>query len=153
TFLSFMGTIGTNNDDGEATVALPFPFRFYGTDYSSLLVGTNGYVTFDTTPGSGRSLGNTALPDPSTPNALIALYWDDLETPSAETFVEGTAPNRKLIIQWEGARRFESTGSHTDFQLWLFEGGSGHFEIHYGPTVPDPAHDFTASVGIEDATG
>ena len=46
-------------DDGQATALLPFTFRFFDQFYSSVEVGTNGYVTFDF---DGSNLGNHADP-------------------------------------------------------------------------------------------
>ena len=34
-------------DDCSSSVALPFSFNFYGSIHSSLWVGSNGFVTFD----------------------------------------------------------------------------------------------------------
>src|SRR5262249_21896247 len=96
------------SDDDDAPAMLPFSFRFFGTDYTSLLIGTNGYVTFGT---DGSEYTNDSFPSSFDPNAVIAVWWDDLDTTSATSFVEGTAPSRKLILQWEGSRRHNAQGS------------------------------------------
>jgi MYXO-CTERM domain-containing protein len=139
------------NDDSDALIALPFPFRYYGVDYTSVAVGTNGYVSFD---GSASSLGNTALPSGGSPGNLIALWWDDLITNGASTHLEGTAPNRVFIIQYTTVQRFSGSGGSPKFQLWLYEGPGGRFEARYGPVtgMTDPAA-WSTSAGWEDATG
>jgi hypothetical protein len=50
-------------------------FTFYGTGYSSLYVGSNGYVTF----GSGSNFpGGNTIPSSFAPNNAIYAFWDDL---------------------------------------------------------------------------
>jgi MYXO-CTERM domain-containing protein len=141
-----------DNDDDQATIALPFSFRFFGVDYADVTVGTNGYITF-TTEGSER--GNTLIPDPGIPNAMIALFWDDLITNSATTIVEGVAPDRVMIIQWESAEPWFAAGGGTiAMQVMLYEGLSGKFEVRYGPitNLLDPLA-WEASAGYEDESG
>ncbi len=141
-----------NADDGQATAALPFPFRFFDQTYNSVEVGTNGYVTFDF---DGSSLGNQALPDQFSPNTLIALFWDDLISPQMSLTIEGTQPNRIAVIQWEGSYHFPGgTGELMSMQLWLYEGLAGRFEVHYGPmTGLTGAAFFDATAGFENQSG
>jgi subtilase family serine protease len=140
-----------NFDDGQATAVLPFPFRFFDQFYSTMEVGTNGYVTFDV---DGSNLGNQVLPDPNSPNNLIALFWDDLISPSMTFQVEGAEPNRIAIVQWEQTYRFGSNGvERMSMQLWLYEGLSGLFEIHYGPMTNTQGAFFDGTVGFEDQSG
>ncbi|MEL6188556.1 MAG: Ig domain-containing protein, partial [Myxococcota bacterium] len=116
-------------DDGSATITLPFAFSFYGQDFTQVTVGTNGYVTFG---GGGSSRFNGSFPSTSSPNNMIAVWWDDLVTTGEEWFVEGTAPNRVVTIEYKNAFRFNDSNSGViRAQLRLFEGRS-RFEIHYG---------------------
>ncbi|MCA9548430.1 MAG: putative Ig domain-containing protein [Myxococcales bacterium] len=142
----FQGT-----DDSQGIVPLPFPFRFYSTDYTSASVGTNGFVAFG---GSATSLANDTMPSTSSPNELIALWWDDLITNGATTYLEGTAPSRVFIIQYDTVQRYSGAGGNPKFQLWLYEGQAGRFEVHYGPVtgMTDPFA-WTASAGWENANG
>jgi MYXO-CTERM domain-containing protein len=141
----------TGVDDGQATVSLPFQFRFFDQFYTSLEMGTNGYVTFDF---DGSWLGNSVFPDPNIPNNLIALYWDDLISPNMSMHLEGTSPNQILILQWEATYRFGSSGQERmSMQLWLYEGLAGRFEIHYGPMTNVNGAFFDASVGFESPLG
>ncbi len=141
TTLSFGST-----DDDEAAVTLPFPFKFYEARYTTMNVGTNGFVSF---VDSARSLGNTAIPATGTPSALIALFWDDLSIRSVTTHVEGAAPTRRFIVQWQVTRLGESGVFR--MQLHLFEGEAGRFELRYASTAATGF--FTASVGFENPTG
>ena len=56
-------------------VALPFSFRFYGTEYNQAWVATNGHVNF---LALNTAFTNAAIPVTATPNAAIYSFWDDL---------------------------------------------------------------------------
>lgn len=146
------GTVLTfsSQDDGDATVMLPFPFRYFENDYTTLRVGTNGLASFGP---SATSLGNSTFPDSSTPNDVIALYWDDLHSPVGSVHVEGTAPTRVVIVQWQNVHHFGNRTAAANFQLWLYEGGAGRFELRYGPATGLGSGDFDASVGFENSAG
>lgn len=134
-----------SNDDSDAVASLPFPFRFFGTNYSSVNVGTNGYVAFG---GSASSLDNLALGSASMPNNVIAAFWDDLVVQSVTTYVDGAAPSRIFVIQWV-ATRFGGAGNLAA-QLWLYEGSAGRFELRYGA---GSGNGYSAAQGFENDTG
>lgn len=136
-------------DDGQADVVLPFPFRFFESDYTNLSIGTNGLVSFS---GQASDLGNASFPDTNgfSPPNMIAVFWDDLYQPDATTYVEGTAPSRIFIIQWKNiARCCSSFPEVLNMQLWLYEGLAGRFELHYGPQTFTGTR-LDASVGFQD---
>ncbi len=143
----------SSRDDGQGTVNLPFDFNYFGTNYNSLKVSTNGYVVFGA--DSGTRYQNQAMPTPGAPNNLIALHWDDLESSGEEWFLQGTAPNRIAIIQYKNAHRLSSSNAGSPkIQLWLYEGISGRFEVRYGPVTgaTNPTN-WTATSGFENADG
>jgi MYXO-CTERM domain-containing protein len=139
----------TSIDDDESIQPLPFSFRFFGNDYSEVHVGTNGYVAFDQ---AARSLANTNIPNPALPNNLIAAFWDDLVSPDVSISIEGAAPQRVAVIQWHNAYHYTHQGDQIDFQIWLFEGPSARFEIHWG-SATGAATDYSASIGFENSDG
>ncbi len=102
-----------NLDDGRwANITIPFTFKYFGTDYTAVSVSTNGFLTFGT--GTQASGFNTMLPSTSTPNNTIHAVTADLDfrapsTGTIEYFVEGTAPNRKFIVNYTGATFFDVT--------------------------------------------
>src|SRR5437868_2255335 len=51
--------IGNHIDDGTTTIALPFPVSFYGTSFSSAIVGSNGTIGFT---ANANTFTNTCLP-------------------------------------------------------------------------------------------
>lgn len=98
------------DDRYSAVINLPFPFPFYGTVYNSLVVSTNGYISFDITRAGLFSHFSTAagdLPTTGYDRALIMGPYHDLqpEYPTSPTqrinyLVAGTAPNRKWVLSF-----------------------------------------------------
>jgi hypothetical protein len=131
----------TQGDDDYATVALPFPFRFFGEEHDSINVGVNGQIGFG---GPLYTYANTwTIPThPVEPNAYAAVLADDLIVAPAATgtgcsdgriLVEtrGTAPNRRTIVQWDDVCHFSFGGGMADddntFQAILYENGNIEF--------------------------
>ncbi len=112
-----------NADDGFALVGLPFPFKFYNNDYTSVYVSTNGFISF----GAGSPVGVVqAFPNASTPNNVVALCFADLDLTISGTcgyYVTGVAPNRRFVIQYANVPPYSGTGTFTG-QLVLFEGSN-----------------------------
>ena len=98
----------------------------------------------------------------STTNApKIAPFWDDLctgTTGKVHFKVVGTAPNRKLVIEWQNMQITRGAGcagvGGGTFQMWLFESAAattpGVIEFVYGPgMVATAAADGGYSVGLQ----
>ncbi|MGI5864841.1 MAG: hypothetical protein ACOX6T_22715, partial [Myxococcales bacterium] len=142
-----------SEDDGETpALSLPFPFVFYGTQYSSLQASTNGLLLFSNTycgPSSG-CYNNSAIPSSSSPNNFIAFWWDDMRlrsTGSAAYTVAGAAPDRVFSIKYQGWQDY-SDGSPRDVQVDLHE-RSGAIVIYYGAISRSSADTADATIGIE----
>jgi hypothetical protein len=53
---SAMGNeVDLNDDQYSAKIAIGFPFRYFGTDYDSLQISSNGYITFRSVPAMSFS--------------------------------------------------------------------------------------------------
>lgn len=150
--------ISINSDDTYEEVDLDFNFQFYGETYSRLFVSSNGLISF----GSGSSaLSNTELPNPNTPNNIIAAYWDDLHmgysvNSRAYKYTDGVSPNRRTVISWNDIKRYGySSGGEASFQVHLYE-SSGDIVIQYKDVeFGSASYDFGASatIGIENSSG
>ena len=90
-----------NNDDGFWQLTLPFDVQFLGTNYSSIYVGTNSYITF----GSGSSVysGLSA----TTPN-LPKIMWcaSDRSVQRIYYGTQGSTPNRTYRVRVEAHSGF-----------------------------------------------
>ncbi len=150
---TFTGTSVTLGDDaGSAALPIGFSFNFFGNDYTSFHLASNGFVSFDGSGMSGAaSYTPNNIPNTGNPNTMIALVWDDLNPTLGGTIkytTTGTAPNRRLLVTYENIRLFGSTNSVT-VQLKLFE-GTNRIEIHTTNAQNDGG---LRTQGIESAGG
>ncbi len=142
--------IALSGDDQSTSVALPFSFPFYGGNYSTAYISTNGHINF---AGLNSTYSNTSLPNSSVPNLVIYPYWDDLYVDSAagvwsETL--GTAPNRTFVIEYRNVRFFSGTGN-VDFEVLLGEDGTIRFQYKALDSSREQGN--SATVGLENAAG
>lgn len=113
-----------NTDDvWSSVINLPFPFCFFGNNYSSIVVGSNGVCSFKTTNAgafcSWQIPGNIPSATPADMTNSIMGPWQDIDpTNSGQVFYEigGTAPCRYFKVSWYnvpyyGAANSVSTGS------------------------------------------
>jgi hypothetical protein len=75
--ISWATDLNISFDDTYVAQALPFAFPFYGNEYNSVFVTSNGLLTFS--EGGSYSFGNDALPSAGAPNNMICAFWDDLD--------------------------------------------------------------------------
>jgi hypothetical protein len=114
-------------DTGHSdAVTLPFVFNFFGTDYSSVKINGNGWISFDASSTSADSPPTTS-PSSFNPNAVIAGYWFDADADiSASADIRyttvGTAPNRKFIVNYVALPWWNSATDTATFQIALNEG-------------------------------
>jgi subtilisin family serine protease len=139
-------------DDSVLTVALPFPFSFYGKSYSTAQVSANGLV--------GLSQGtyiwtNGPIPNTAVPNGTIFAFWDDLYVDgqsSVRTATLGAEPERRFVIEWRNVRWHGSQAPRFDFEVILDQRGG--ILLQYRGLFDDPlVRGISATIGIENETG
>jgi subtilisin family serine protease len=139
-------------DDVSGTVALPFPFTFYGTSYTSVSVCTNGFISFTTTT---CAFSNTNLPTTAAPNGAIYAYWDDLVVDGSASIrgeTKGSAPNRRFVIEFRNLHFWNATAKRVGFNIVLHE--NGHIQTQYRDIANDAQErGNSATVGIENPAG
>ncbi len=146
-------------DDCSTSIPIGFPFPFYGEEYSTASVSSNGLISF--APISDLASANPiCLPARNPSNLLIAPFWDDLN-PSAGgagsgvfTLLQGTAPNRRFTIEWKDVPHYPATGAAT-FEVTLFE-SSGQVLTQYADAIfGNAAFDLGAAAvaGVENRKG
>jgi len=149
------GTALGLSDDSEANITSPFAFPFYGSTSTALRVGNNGGVLYNATTGEVE-FGNIAITNTSTSNNFIAPFWDDIddETGNVYWMVTGSAPNRKLVVEWYSRPHYQlggGVGSAT-FEVVLFEDGDilyQYLDVNFGNASYD--NGASATVGIRGA--
>ncbi|MFF5721362.1 S8 family serine peptidase [Streptomyces buecherae] len=138
-------------DDESAELTLPFEVSFYGQTYKRAYVTTNGYLTF---LDDSVAYSSEELPDPSTPNAALYPFWDDLlmdEKSSVSTQVTGSAPNRVYTVEWRDMLFFLGEERLT-FQVAVSEQNTVSFAYRDAPDNAEGRGN-SAVIGIEDASG
>ncbi|MDA3863619.1 MAG: hypothetical protein PF689_07080 [Deltaproteobacteria bacterium] len=141
-------------DDSTYQSTLPFSFDFYGSGYTSVYASTNGTLSFGT---SVSSLGNSELPNTSY-NNFVAAWWDDLDSGNDAadgiwTYVQGSAPNRKVYFQWQ-TEHYSTTPEKAVFQIILHE-TTNQIDILFPDTVFGSAtydHGLSSTTGIQGST-
>jgi hypothetical protein len=139
-------------DDAYKSVALPFPFTFYGKTYSTTWVDTNGLIYF-TDPGKSNPT-RTGLPDPAAPNNLIAALWTDMTvdaSASVRTTTIGKSPNRQFVIEW---RDVYIDGLSSDrFSLEVLLGEHGSISVNRDDIFYTAAGGAWGTIGTENSDG
>lgn len=141
---------GTLDDGGWQNQAIPFNFMFFGTSYNSFAVSSNGFMVLGAgTPNTFTGYYNT-WPSAFAGRPAIGPMYSDMDFRTAGTinyFVSGSAPNRRLVINWSAGNFYSAAGSFTT-QLVLFE-GSNRIEVHTTSSTGTNA----AVEGIQNAAG
>jgi hypothetical protein len=94
------------------------------------------------------------MPCADTPNGLVAPFWMNLD-PSAGGSVRydvfGSAPNRWLVVEWNGVPQYGVPGSSYTFEAGVCENGKIRFQ--YGAMSEGTSSGSQATIGIEDNDG
>ncbi len=112
------GTLtGITGDDQFLSIALPFTFRHYGVNYTSVYVASNGLLTFNSGTNSWTETPLASLGQPG-----IAPFWDDLYLPgggdlSKYRYQQGNVD--AYIFEWRSVPHYGGGGPYT-FQIWLY---------------------------------
>jgi len=130
--------IGANQEDTASSLNnIGFDFWFDGQRQTQFSINANGLLKLGS-PAVTTLSTNDLASIVNTPQ--IAPYWDDLFIGSngkAQFKTIGSAPNRKLIVEWQNIQiprtGFGNTGAGT-FQCWLFE-TTGVIEFVYGSGI------------------
>jgi uncharacterized repeat protein (TIGR01451 family) len=130
---------GTNtglaqDDIWSGVVALPFSFCFADSTFDSILIGTNGIVTFDLTNANGYCSWPLGAPAPSQTyqNLSVMAPCQDLNPSFGGTIfydVRGTAPYRRFIVSYNEVAMFSCTSTLFSEQVIFYE-TTNVIEVH-----------------------
>lgn len=126
-----VGTVVPSSDDvTHGPFNIGFTFNFFGNNYTQFYIGSNGWIGFTI----GQTTGYTAvyIPNSGSPKNVIMSDWEDLYPGSANIYYTtiGTAPNRKLVVNFNSVPHYGCrTNLHT-FQFVLYE-TSNIIDINY----------------------
>ena len=140
--------------DNVARVELGFDFVFYGILYSSVFLGANGNIQFQT--GSNAALPTTFEAVNKALGPFIAFFFTDLypvTSASRSYSTIGQAPHRQLLIRYSAVpfQSFQTINAVT-CDVLLSE-TSNTIEMRYYQVSPSPLSTYTMSVGLTNGTG
>lgn len=146
---SWIGSSGTANaDDGRIVIPLPFSFSFYGTNYDSLKLCTNGWVGF-ATASTNTAYSNVAIPAAGEPNLAIYPFWDDFDLRTSGTVhYYNDAGNNRFVVQYTNAPHYTGTTGTYTFQV-IFN-SDGTILCQYLTMLNTVT---SATIGIENGAG
>jgi hypothetical protein len=161
---------GTGSDVGlgyeeVSDLPLPFTFRYYGQDYDTIAVCSNGDVGMGGAPVWEWQPRNTTIPSPLGPDAMIAPFWDNLfpDDPDSlggtgEVYTKDMGDGR-FVVEWSRVgTAYENGGNTQTFELILYDQdvyptltGDGEILFQYHTIADTDTHNY-ATVGIENPT-
>lgn len=108
------------NDDGSSSmINIPFPFDFYGQNYTTLYINNNGNISF------GQSLfgySSSAFPLAAGEPALVAPFWADVDTRGSGQVRYKVTPTA-IYVNWIDVGYYsQRTDKLNTFQVILTDG-------------------------------
>ena len=108
-------------------------FSFYGVQYSSISVSSNGWIAFG--HSELESFRNYPVPGAGGPSPMVAVFWDDLKTSNGGDVYTYDFDGEFMVIQWTDMRT-EDANSLEDFQIILYNNsvppyGDGEMKLQY----------------------
>ncbi|NQV18168.1 MAG: T9SS type A sorting domain-containing protein [Armatimonadetes bacterium] len=163
------GTVITLYDNGDMgdieEIDLPFILKFYGKNYTTMTVCSNGWVA----PGSTDQMSfmNWSIPGPLGPSPIIAPFWDDLKISYGNVCYFYDQILNCFIVGWSHLQN-DYDDSEETFQVILFD--SNHYptitgdnnilfqyetinNVDQGIYGTFSNHGEYATIGLEDHTG
>ena len=143
-------TVSMFDDDVRGAFSIGFTFNFFGIAYTNFYISSNGFITFNNDFDNGCCSGDF-LPTTFTPNNVIAFAWEDLYPPGGGTidyFTTGTAPNRQLIVNFNGIPWCCNSIPKVTSQVILYE-TTDVIEIHASSIEASGS----MTMGIENSNG
>ncbi len=154
--ISQNGTVVADGDDSTEVVSLPFTFKYYGTDYNQVSICSNGWMALGI--DSSHTYSNTYIPNSSSPNNVIAPFWDDLSptaTGSGKIYYYADTTNHMFIVEWDSVYHYSSS-TPEKAEVILYDPaynptltGDGEIVVMYA----SPLGQSDVTVGIENQDG
>ena len=119
--------MGVGDDAVSSAFDLGFTFTFYGQDFTSARMATNGCLHFK----ASGSYCNDYTPDPL-PEITYTLYpfWTDLITDSSSSVLAKNFSD-KTVFGWYDMREYNRSDSDNSFEVILWN-SNDTFEFRYG---------------------
>jgi hypothetical protein len=140
-----------NEDEVSAAIPLGFTFNFYGTDYTSVYIATDGYIQFSEPFASTNVIWPWETRTTAEPNSAAYGFGTDLDPVSKGSIwyhTLGSAPNRYFVVTYFDI--FTAGDNNLNkFQIVIYE-TTNQIKFNYAFVTPDYGY---ASIGIESPGG
>lgn len=169
---SIMGNLLDLDDfdvDFDSTIAveLPFTFQFYGSNFDTIAVNSNGWIAFGADKTQFLDFRNQQIPGIQGPDAMVAILWQDLinylESEQAGVYTYYDEVASIFIVEWSAIRVYQDLGESIEVQIILYDAdvyptssGDGEIKLQY-KTATHAGGDHTdnqfSTVGIKNLDG
>jgi len=127
-FLNSGDAKGWEGDDEIWLYNMPFNFRFFGKEYSSVYVSSNGFLDFTSSTSSYLNSVERIRE-----RIMIAPFWADLiidtsSDPEEDIYIH-TPSSDSICFRWKG--ELHDTGEIANFEAILYK--DGRIRFNYGP--------------------
>ncbi|MCB2211807.1 T9SS type A sorting domain-containing protein [bacterium] len=124
--ISESGTMSTvsDMDDGTESVELPFTFPYYGGEFDTLVISSNGNAHFGT-PDDGWQ--HYTIPSADGPAGILAPWWLDLR-PNVRGTIFYQSFDDYFVVQWDNCQEYSHPLWSYTFQLILYSNGRIKFQ-------------------------
>ena len=132
--------MGWKDDDGSWSYSLPFTFSFFGQDYTSVWVCSNGFIDFASSDDPWLNSDADLIA-----GVRIAPLWDDLRTDRTgrDIYIESDAAH--VTVRWDAVTY---TGEYVvTCSVTLFADGTIQFDYGSGNT------NLTPTIGLSGGDG
>ncbi len=140
---------GTLDDGGWSTLPIGFTYNYFGNNYTTVNLGTNGVLQFGAY--NATDLGDytyVGLPNATEPANIIAAMASDMDLRTKGTikyWTEGISPTRVFIVNWDSMGGYSGTNGYHTMQLKLYE-TTGIVEVHVALATKPSAK----TIGLQD---
>jgi hypothetical protein len=147
-----LGAVPAYQNGGQyfSAISLPFDFQFYAKKYNKAYADLNAYLSFDPSSLDGSKYNASNIPSSNSAAAAIIVGGTSVEKDEATNlfyFTNGTAPNRKFVMQWDG--KLESSNERVKAQIILHEGTNAiTMNLEH---LNNTGTNFDAAIGIQNS--
>ena len=137
---------------------LPFTFQYYGAEYDTFSIATNGWIAMGIVTHDDYS--NSGIPNSDGPENMIAAYWEDLspQRPNSGKIWQYYDENEnRLIVEYNYIEQYSPLGAFETFQVILYNPihhptltGDGRIKFQY-KEMSSTAIYSEGTIGIENA--
>lgn len=111
-------TLSLTDDGASVALSIGFAFPFNGQQYTSLQVGADGFLAFDSIPTTGLTHIDSCLPVRTLPGPLVVPLWVDLN-PAMGGRVSYARLSEGFLATWEDVPIYSDDGRKLSFQALI----------------------------------